>query len=246
MHDRPIITLFGGGEGFGLPEISPYAMKTEIHLQMAGLPYRKEVAHPDQGPKGQLPFVDFDGVVVADSTFIRNHIEAVFHVDLDRGLDTRQRAEAWAIERMIENHFAWAVIGQRYGDDANFAKGPAHWFDAAPESLRDGLRAKLRARMLGNVQAVGIGRHDADEIHALGMRSLHALSALLGEKDYLMGDAPTSVDAIAFALLAGLVAPYFDSRLRRAAERDAALLAYTDRMMARFYPRFAWRRALAA
>ena len=32
-----MITLFGFGAGFGLPEISPYVTKTEVQLKMAGI-----------------------------------------------------------------------------------------------------------------------------------------------------------------------------------------------------------------
>ena len=38
-----MIILYGAGEGFGLPEISPYVTKTEVQLRMAGLPYEKRV-----------------------------------------------------------------------------------------------------------------------------------------------------------------------------------------------------------
>ena len=37
-----MITLFGFGAGFGLPEMSPFVTKTEVQLRMAGLAYRKE------------------------------------------------------------------------------------------------------------------------------------------------------------------------------------------------------------
>ena len=36
-----MITLYGFGAGFGLPEISPFVTKTEVQLKMAGLAYRK-------------------------------------------------------------------------------------------------------------------------------------------------------------------------------------------------------------
>ena len=41
-----MITLFGFGTGFGLPEISPFVTKTEVQLKMAGLAYTKEKAMP--------------------------------------------------------------------------------------------------------------------------------------------------------------------------------------------------------
>ena len=101
-----MIVLYGGGPNFGLPEISPYVTKTEVQLKMARLAYRKARANPKESPKGQVPFIDDDNERIADSTFIRAHIERKYRIDLDKGLDGRERAEAWAIERMVENHFS--------------------------------------------------------------------------------------------------------------------------------------------
>lgn len=65
-------------------------------------------------------------------------------------------------------------------------------------------------------------------------RSLSALSMLLGWKPYLMGERPSGVDATAFAALAGLLTPFFDSPLRQHALEFSNLVAYVDRMMARY------------
>ena len=46
-----MITLYGFGPGFGLPEISPFVTKTEVQLRMAGLAYRKERAMPPASPR---------------------------------------------------------------------------------------------------------------------------------------------------------------------------------------------------
>ena len=128
-----MIILHGFGAGFGLPEISPFVTKTEIQLKMAGLSYRKQQARPPASPKGQLPYIDDDGEKVADSTFIRAHIERKYGFDFDAGQGPLERAQAWAYERMIEHHLYWALVGARWADAENFAKGPAHFFDAAPE-----------------------------------------------------------------------------------------------------------------
>jgi glutathione S-transferase len=229
-----MITLYGFGPGFGLPEISPYVTKTEVQLKMAGLDYRKTRGRPDQSPKGQLPFVDDDGELIADSTFIRAHIEARYGVDLDAGLTGAERAQAWAIERMVENHLGWCMVHARWLLKDNFDKGPSHFFDQAPEGVREAARLQVNA----NVRAVGIGRHADDEIADLGEKSLDALAELLGGKRFLMGDHATSVDAVAFAQVAAILTPFFESPLRRRAERFESLIAYRDRMMRRFYPGF--------
>jgi glutathione S-transferase len=240
-----VITLYAVGPGFGLPEISPYVTKTEVQLKMAALPYRKVRGQREDSPKGQLPYIDADGQRIADSTFIRGFLERTYGIDFDEGLDARQRGEAWAIERMLENHFGWVGVHARWLIADNFAKGPAHFFDGAPEGVREALRRDVQEKVRANVFAVGVGRHSEDEIVALGMRSLAALAAVLGDRRYLMGDRPCGADATAFAMLAFVLTPFFDSELRRQAEGFGVLTAYTDRMMAEFYPEFSWRAAAA-
>lgn len=241
-----MITLYATGAGFGLPELSPYVTKTEIQLMMAGLAYRKEPGSRETAPKGQLPWIDDDGERIGDSTFIRAHIERKYDIDLDAGLSSRDRAEAWAIERMVENHLGWTSGYFRFLDPVNFAKGPAHWFDGAPEEMRETLRQGLLEAVSANIRAVGVGRHSQEEIVWLGALSLRALDGILGEKAFLMADHPTGVDAIAFGVLAGILTSFFDSPLRREAERHDNLVAYVDRMMDRFYPGHPWRLRAAA
>lgn len=235
-----MITLYGAGEGFGLPEISPYVTKTEVQLKMAGIPYAKSVANPAEGPKGQVPFIDVGhdagGVRIGDSTFIRGYLERTYGVDFDEGLTPEQRATAWALERMMENHFAWAMCFERWLDPVNFARGPAHFFTGAPQEVRDGVLDEVRA----NVRAGGMGRHSDLEIVALGVRSLAAIAAILGDKRYLFGDRPCGADATVFAMLAGTLTPFFEGELRRRAEGFGTLVAYVDRLMAQFYPAFEW------
>jgi glutathione S-transferase len=231
-----MIILYGAGPGFGLPEISPYVTKTEVQLQLAGLGYRKERAAPSLSPKGQLPFVNDDGDLIGDSTFIRAHIEQKYGIDLDDDLTPRQRAETWAIERMLENHFGWTMIYTRWIVPENFSKGPANFFNALPDHVRD----DAQGRVAGTLYGIGVTRHCHDEITALGDRSLLALSELLADQRYLMGDRPTGVDATAFAMLAAVMTPFFDSALRDYALEYANLVAYTERMMALHFPDHAW------
>ena len=153
------IVLTAGGPSFGLPETSPFATKTEIQLQMAGLPYEKRFDRPESSPKGQLPWIDDDGMQIADSTFIRDHLERKYGVDLDAGLSNERRAQAWATERMLENHFNWAGAYYRFCMPENFAKGPARWFDAAPEGMRDDLREGLLTAVKQNLMSVTKGKN---------------------------------------------------------------------------------------
>lgn len=240
-----MIILFGGGAGFGLPDVSPYVTKTEIQLKMAGLAYRKVAATPDESPKGQIPFMDDDGTVVADSTFIRLHLERTRGIDFDEGLSARERGLAWAFERMVENQFGWTVARERWLHAANFEAGPAHFFDDAPAAIRDQLRAGVKSQVTESLRAVGVGRHSEAEILELADRSLAALSAQLGDSPYLMGERPCGLDATAFAMLAAALTPFFDGPVRRRTESYGNLVAYADRLMETFHPEHPWRAAAA-
>jgi len=235
-----MITLYGFGPGFGLPEISPFVTKTEVQLKMAGLTYRKARAMPPASPKGQLPFIDDDGQAVADSTFIRAHIERKYGFDFDAGLSREARAQAWAFERMIEHHVYWALVGARWVDPDNFAKGPAHFFDGAPEDRRERLREDAQFRVAENYLLSGLGRHAPDDDVDLALRSIFALSVQLGDKRYLMGDKPCSTDATAFGAVAGILTPFFSSNLRSSVHEFENLSGYVDRMMLQYYPEFSW------
>jgi glutathione S-transferase len=230
-----MITLYAFGPAFGLPDPSPFVMKTAIHLQMAGLTYRTDLNGYPVAPKGKLPFIDDGGEIVADSTFIRAHIERKYGIDFDDGLNVRQRAEAWAIERMLEDHLLWAAGWFRWMVEDNFQKGPAHFFDRAPEFARARLIEETRAKVRQNFWSHGIGRHAPHEILELGARSLTALAAVLGDRPYVMGERMTGVDAMAASLLAQILTPHFDSPLRREAESFPNLVAYTERVLARYF-----------
>jgi len=227
-----MLTFYGFGSAFGLPDPSPFVMKSEVQLKMAGVPYRFERAAPPDAPKGKIPFIKVGAHRVGDSTFIRAHIEKAHGFDFDKGLSDEQRAQAWAIERMLEDHLYFAMIHTRWLDDENWEKGPSHFFDGAPEGVAAGVRERTR----GKLDAHGLGRHRDEEIAELATRSIDALAAQLGGKTYLFGDTPCGADATAFAFVAGVLTPFFDTPLRKAAEKHANLIAYRDRMMQRYYP----------
>ncbi|OOG60210.1 glutathione S-transferase family protein [Rhodanobacter sp. C03] len=234
------LTLYATRAGFGLPDTSPFVIKTEVQLKMAGLAYDRTSAIPPQAPNGKLPFINDHDEVMSDSTFIRAHIERKYGVDLDEGLDARQRAESWAIERLLEDHLYFAMVWFRWIDPENFAKGPAHFADSAPEADRAQLRHDMQARKAVELHAQGLGRHSPARIAELGKHSIDALSQLLGDKPYLMGGSSGGVDATAFGVLACVITPFFDTPLRRAAEAHPNLVDYVARMMQRYYPEHVW------
>jgi glutathione S-transferase len=234
-----MIVLYTIGALWGLPDPSPFVMKSEVQLKMSGLAYRTEKSRPPEAPKGKIPYIQDASVLIGDSTFIREHFEQKYGVDLDAGLSPEQRATAWMVERVVEDHLYWATIYARWGVRENFDKGPAIFFGDAPAEVREA----GRARVLDNLHGQGFGRHSLAEVAQLATRSFKALSDTLGERPYITGETICGADATLFAGLAAVLTPHFDTPIRDALLRHPNLVAYTDRMMARFYPSFAVGRA---
>ncbi len=233
-----MITLYTFGPAFGLPDPSPFVTKADTLLKMSGLPYRTQADGLGKAPKGKLPYIEDDGELIADSTFIRWHLERKYRVDFDRGLDAEQRATAWAFEKMAEDHLYWALVDVLWLDDANFRRGPATFFAKVPAPLRPLVTAIVRRQLRRRLHGQGMGRHSSSEIVALATRSIDAIADHLAQKPFFMGAEPTGVDAAMFGFTAGVLCPLFESPMRAAAERHDHLKRYVARMTARFYPDF--------
>ncbi len=231
-----MITLYGFGPGLGLPDPSPFVMKAEVLLKLAGQPYKIDTKGFAKAPKGKLPYIDDDGERIADSTFIRWHLEKKYQTDFDRGLSAEQRAAAWAFERAVEEQLYWAILDARWTDDANFDRGPRHFFRSAPPPIRPFIISMVRRKVGHALQAHGLGRHKQHEIVALATGTIDAVADYLGGKPYFMGGEPAGVDATMFAFVAGTLCPVFETPIRSAAERHDNLKRYVGRMAARFYP----------
>ena len=241
-----MITLFAFGPYFGLPDASPFCIKAETLLKMAKLPYSKNLSGFAKAPKGKQPYIRDGETIVADSTFIRDHIEAKYGIDLDKSLTSAERATGWALERMCEEHLYWAIVHARWVDDANFAKGPARFFDAVPAPLRPAVRNVARRRVRKYLHAHGLGRHSPGEILSLARRDIDAIAAVLGAKPYLMGESVCGADATIFAFLISALCPHFDTELASAVARHENLVAYCDRMMSTYFTDYAKPRSRAA
>lgn len=234
-----MIKLYGFGRRFGLPDASPFVVKAEVLLKLAGLEYSYVSGSPVKAPKGKLPYIDDNGTLVADTTFIRWHIEKRYGVDFDKGLSPVARAQGWTLEKMCEDHLYWANMDSRWMDDANYEKGPRRFFDFAPAPLRPVIAAMVRRQIRRSLWAHGMGRHARSDIERLAACDLAAIATILGDKPWLLGEAPCGADATAWASVSSILCPHFTSPLRTAAEAHPNLVAYSRRGMQRWFPELA-------
>lgn len=230
------LTLHGFGPVFGLPDASPFVVKAMTLLKIAGLPFTVDTQGYAKAPKGKLPYLRDGEQVVADSTFIRWHLEHTRGIDFDRHMSAERRGFCWAVERMLENHTYWAAAYERWMVDANLRIYIAE-LPFVPSWARNALGAAVaKARVGKQLHAHGLGRHSRAEIHRLVAPDFAAVAALLGERDFVGGAEPCGADATVFAFLASALCPAFESPLRQMVLDHPTLPRYVARMRERFYP----------
>jgi glutathione S-transferase len=225
-----MIVLYTFGSFFGLPDGSPFVTKAMILLKMAGLDYSEDRGGMFRAPKGKLPWIDDSGEKIADSTLIRLYIERKYGFDFDAGLSDEQKALGWAVEKLCEDHIYWHILCDRWLDDANFARGPARFFEGAPAPVRPLVRAAMRRKVRRDAWGQGLARHGESERAELARRAVASLGALIGDKPFLFGDEPRGADATLGAFVQNLLCPTFDSALRDEAEKTPGLVAYGERI----------------
>jgi len=234
-----MITLYTFGPFFGLPEASPFVMKGEMLLKLSGLEYETNTRGFGKAPKGKLPYIRDGEAVVADSTLIRMHLEQKHGIDFDRALSPRERGIAWAVDKMLEDHLYWVMVYWRWLNDENFEKGPKNFFKRVPAPLRPLVIPMVRRQIRKTMHAHGLGRHSEAEMTAMAVRAIEALSQILGENRYFLGDQPCGADATVFAWLAQTLIPPFDSPVRDRMAAVPNLVAYNQRMLKEFFPQYA-------
>jgi glutathione S-transferase len=210
-------------------------IKAMLLLKFAGLEYSEDRGGYRKAPKGKLPYINDDGIIVADSTFIRFHIEKKYGFDFDAGLTPEQRAAAWAIEKMCEDHLYFSVLASRWLDDVNFARGPAEFFKILPLPLRLIVPGMVRRKVKETLKLQGFGRHTPAEQNQLAIADVDAIANFLGEKPFLMGERPCGAEAAVFAFVAQLLVPLFTTP-GGAAEKHQNLISYRNRMLRHYFP----------
>lgn len=231
-----MIRLFQLPPAYGLPNASPFCLKLETFLRMAGQAYQNVyIFNPGKAPKGKLPYIEDEGRAVADSGLILGYLKEHRNLDLDASLTPAERAVSLAWQRLLEEHLYWALIHSRWLDEDGWRRTRQEFFGKLPWPLRALVPALVRRGMRAEIRGHGMGRHKADEIWRMGMTDLEALSDFLADKPYFMGGHPSSLDAVAYGFLANILLVDLDNPLRRRALQLPNLGAFCERMKGRYW-----------
>jgi hypothetical protein len=81
----------------------------------------------------------------------------------------------------------------------------------------------------------GYDRYPNNEIFEFGRRDFQALSDILGDKPYFLGDKPTSWDAGIYSLLTNAIDFPTESPLKEIGRSFENIVAYHDRMKEKYW-----------
>lgn len=231
------ITYFQFQSGFGVPNPSPFCMKGEILLKMASAEYKTEIVDdPRKAPKGKLPFLTDNNTKIADTTLIKRHLENNYGADFDDGLTAEQRATSHAMARMIEERLYWVTLYSRWIDDHNWPIIRNFWFGSLPPVISNLVPMIAQKQVKNGLQAQGIGRHTVTDIYAFGAADLTALSVQLGKKSFMFGDRPSSLDAVAYPIIANSLVEELPGPLLNAAKSHSNFVPYVQHCEALWFP----------
>ena len=123
-------------------------------------------------------------------------------------------------------------------NDANFDAGPRKYFDAVPAPMRPLVVAMVRRQIRRDLKGQGLGRHSDEELVRLSKNGIDAISDMLGDKPFIMGETPCGADAAVFGTVASLLCTRFEAPELAYTQNKGNLVAYRDRCMTRWFPDF--------
>ena len=86
--------------------ISPFSLKLETWLRLAKIPHKNVYTRKFAASSHTIPYIELNGVQVADSNLIMSLLRKHCSVDPDSLLGSEQVAVSHAVTSMLENHTA--------------------------------------------------------------------------------------------------------------------------------------------
>jgi glutathione S-transferase len=153
-----MLTLYKGPAAFGISDVSPFCLKLESYLRMAGVPYTPKVAF-GKAPKGKIPFIEDDGSLLGDSQFIIEHLKRKHGDTLDAKLSAEDVAKGHLVRRTLEDSLYWVILQERWISDDGWRIYKPIFEALFPPVVGKAIVPLIRRGVGKAMQAHGMGRH---------------------------------------------------------------------------------------
>ena len=211
-----------------IPSPLPACIKVETYCRMMKIPYENVYK---TGTDQKLPYLEYQGETKKHN--LLGFLNSKFEVDADANLNDKDKACSRAFQCMAEENTFWSLMYYRWVD--NFAETKKYF--KGLDVVRKNVRPKLdQGKCVKCLEAHEIGKHNKEEIYAIGEKDLRAMSAFLDDKEFFMGSDPSTIDCTMFGLLSCLLHTADSSPLAKVVKEDLKnLVDFCDRMKLNFW-----------
>ena len=134
------------------------------------------------------------------------------------------------MRRIVEQSLFFVMVYSRWLDPVGMAEMRRVFLDRLPFPVRLIAPIMIKRKLARQLDAQGYGRRGRDGIYAQGIDDLKALALILGDKTFILGDRPSSVDAVLYGFLVNLIRPSIETPLKQAAQSLPVFQSYLERM----------------
>ncbi|KAI0470117.1 putative glutathione S-transferase [Xylariaceae sp. FL0804] len=254
---HPSITVYRGWNTQGMYVWSPFVVKLEARLRLAGVRYAVAAGSPRTAPRGKIPYVDLASSSsspepveqLSDSTMIIATLsERGVLPDLNASLAPADRAHDLALRALLEEKLYFYHGRERWVENYATMRDGVLWAIPWPLRLlvgvlaRRGTEATLRGQGTGRFSGAEVAAFRAD-IWAAFADLLRAARPAKEEEEgeggpfwVLGGPAPTEADACLFGFVVSVLVCTAGPDSQAVIRSHPVVIEYARRIHDRYFP----------
>lgn len=212
---------------------SPFCVKAEMALTHLGLDFTiHESLELSKAPKRKMPWLEDNGLVIADSELILSYLDNKTDGGLFRHLSPQQIGIGTSFVRLVEDHLYWLIVASRWLDDDWFVNVKRDFFGSLPAPISWLASRMARKQVHRTYDLHGLGRHTSAEQEQLLHADLKAIAGQVTTNGFIAGNELSVFDFGVAAMLAAGMDNKPDTWVSVIAREYPALRDYAEKVQA--------------
>jgi len=227
-EEKDKVTLFQVPRGYFTPSASPFGLRLETFLRVAGIEHEVEIQTSNSN---STPWIKVGDDIVRNHDDIIPYLVKKFNVKLDAQASGSRKTAARLVDTLFETKISWGVALWRWVYDEGKSVKDIQYLPPKEKDLlviRDSIQQSARYQ--------GMGRRSKEDVVQIVSQGLADAAGALGKHPYFLGDSPGEVDCRAFSILAQMVWNMPSSPFETSVKQIKPLMDYVIRVRETFYP----------
>lgn len=218
---------------FGLPSSSPFCLKLDAFLRWQSIPFESKYALPFEGPYKKIPFIDYQGQRLGDSSLIIDQLIQDLNIAYDKNLNV---GIGHSFSKLMEEHIYWVMVYFRWMDKDAWPILKEVFFETVPKLIKPVIVGLARKQAKSALYGQGIGRLPISAILQKAKLDLDALEKQLQQSAFICGDQMTHYDLSIWAVLSQFMQSNFTIKLSDLSNDRPVLIDYIQRINQQLAP----------